>query len=183
MGADRAARPTPGACRTVVQQLELRRKPFWIVAPGAMKVTAFKENHNPDAWAIVDRVSFYIENLHYNLIVKLLNDRFGIQVRGGCACAGTYGHYLLDVSYEKSRQITNLINTGDLSQKPGWVRVSLHPTMRNNELYFIADAIKQIAENHIEWQKDYDYDKHSNEFKHKHEIISAQEKVKEWFTL
>jgi len=128
-------------------------------------------------------ISFYIENLHYNLIVKLLNDRFGIQVRGGCACAGTYGHYLLDVSYEKSRQITNLINTGDLSQKPGWVRVSLHPTMRNNELYFIADAIKQIAENHIDWQKDYDYDKHSNEFKHKHEIISAQEKVKEWFTL
>ena len=128
-------------------------------------------------------ISFYIENIHYNLIVKLLNDRFGIQVRGGCACAGTYGHYLLDVSYEKSRQITNLINTGDLSQKPGWVRVSLHPTMRNDELYFIADAIKQIAENHIEWQKDYDYDKHSNEFKHKHEIISAQEKVKEWFTL
>ncbi len=128
-------------------------------------------------------ISFYIENLHYNLIVKLLNDRFGIQVRGGCACAGTYGHYLLDVSYEKSRQITNLINTGDLSQKPGWVRVSLHPTMRNDELYFIADAIKQIAENHIDWQKDYDYDKHSNEFKHKHEIISAQEKVKEWFTL
>lgn len=44
-------------------------------------------------------ISFYIENIHYNLIVKLLSDRYGIQVRGGCACAGTYGHYLLNVSF------------------------------------------------------------------------------------
>ncbi len=128
-------------------------------------------------------MSFYIENIHYNLIVKLLNDRYGIQVRGGCACAGTYGHYLLDVSYEKSRQITNLINTGDLSQKPGWVRLSLHPTMHDAELYFIADALQQIAKNHLEWEKDYDYNKHCNEFKHKHEIRSAQDKIAAWFEL
>ncbi len=37
--------------------------------------------------------SFYILNVHFNLVVKLMNDRFGIQVRGGCACAGTYGHF------------------------------------------------------------------------------------------
>ena len=74
-------------------------------------------------------ISFYHEKIHYNLIVKLLNDRFGVQVRGGCACAGTYGHYLLDVSYEKSKHITELINHGDLSLKPGWVRLSLHQTM------------------------------------------------------
>ncbi len=60
--------------------------------------------------------SFYILNVHFNLVVKLMNDRFGIQVRGGCACAGTYGHFLLDVSHDKSREITNLINSGDLSQ-------------------------------------------------------------------
>ena len=47
-------------------------------------------------------ISFYIDDLHYNLGVKLLNDRFGIQVRGGCSCAGTYGHYLLHVSREQS---------------------------------------------------------------------------------
>ena len=74
-------------------------------------------------------ISFYHEKMHYNLIVKLLNDRFGIQVRGGCACAGTYGHYLLDVSHEKSQHITDMINHGDLSLKPGWVRLSLHQTM------------------------------------------------------
>ncbi len=79
-------------------------------------------------------ISFYIDDIHYNLLVKLLNDRFGIQVRGGCACAGTYGHYLLDVTYEDSHKITQLINSGDLSVKPGWVRLSLHPTMTNEEL-------------------------------------------------
>ena len=47
-------------------------------------------------------ISFYVEDLHYNLVVKLLNDRFGIQVRGGCSCAGTYGHYLLHVDPQRS---------------------------------------------------------------------------------
>ncbi|NVN95185.1 MAG: aminotransferase class V-fold PLP-dependent enzyme [Bacteroidetes bacterium] len=128
-------------------------------------------------------MSFYIENIHYNLIVKLLNDRYGVQVRGGCACAGTYGHYLLDVTYEKSRKITNLINTGDLSQKPGWVRLSLHPTMTNEELYVITDAILQIQENHGEWEKDYIYDKHTNEFHHKVNTNASSERLEQWFQL
>ena len=79
-------------------------------------------------------ISFYIENIHYNLLVQILNDKFGIQTRGGCACAGTYGHFLLEVSYEKSQEITDKINHGDLSEKPGWVRWSLHPTMTNEEV-------------------------------------------------
>ncbi|MFZ4400450.1 MAG: aminotransferase class V-fold PLP-dependent enzyme [Bacteroidales bacterium] len=128
-------------------------------------------------------LSFYIENIHYNLIVKLLNDRFGVQVRGGCACAGTYGHYLLDVSYEKSKQITNLINIGNLSQKPGWVRVSLHPTMTNEELYVLTSAIEQIAKNHTDWEKDYEYNIHTNEFHHKTKSFTMEERLTQWFTI
>jgi selenocysteine lyase/cysteine desulfurase len=64
-------------------------------------------------------LSFYVEGVHYNLIVKLLNDRYGIQVRGGCSCAGTYGHYLLHVDQDYSRKITRQIDQGDLSNKPG----------------------------------------------------------------
>lgn len=60
--------------------------------------------------------SFIIENLHYNLMVRLLNDRFGVQVRGGCSCAGTYGHYLLDVDRHLSSVLTTQISLGDLSQ-------------------------------------------------------------------
>jgi selenocysteine lyase/cysteine desulfurase len=110
--------------------------------------------------------SFYIENIHHNLMVKLLNDRFGIQVRGGCSCAGTYGHFLLDVDFKLSKEITDRIDTGDLSLKPGWVRLSLHPTMTDDELLFILDAIRQTVENAGVWKNDYVYDKHSNEYHH-----------------
>jgi len=128
-------------------------------------------------------ISFYIEPIHYNLIVKLLNDRFGIQVRGGCACAGTYGHYLLDVSYEKSHEITNRISSGDLSKKPGWVRLSLHPVMTPEEVVFIGKALTEISLNHVDWAKDYNYDKHKNEFFHKSVTEDEVSKVTAWFKL
>lgn len=126
-------------------------------------------------------VSFYLDNVHFNLVVKLLNDKFGIQVRGGCACAGTYGHILLNVSYEDSHAITTLINHGDLSQKPGWIRVSLHPTMTDAELDQVIDAIRQVKENHKEWAEDYIYNKHNNEFRHKDEPEDKTEKIVDWF--
>ena len=128
-------------------------------------------------------LSFWFENIHFNLIVKLLNDRYGIQVRGGCACAGTYGHFLLNVTPEKSKQITELIRKGDLSQKPGFVRVSLHPTMTDEEMAYISQAVKEIGENHEEWAKDYDYDPHNNEFYHKKEAKDKTHKIVRWFEL
>ncbi len=109
-------------------------------------------------------ISFYIDNLHYNLAVKMLNDRYGIQVRGGCSCAGTYGHYLLAVSQEKSKTITTQINLGDMSYKPGWVRLSLHPTMTDDELEIVLSAIQELSENHEEWAKDYEYHNRKNEY-------------------
>ena len=109
-------------------------------------------------------ISFYFEKIHYNLVVKLLNDRFGVQVRGGCSCAGTYGHYLLHVTPRQSRHITRKINHGDYSEKPGWIRMSIHQTMTNDELYFIIEALKQISENVDEWEKDYKYFPEKNEY-------------------
>jgi selenocysteine lyase/cysteine desulfurase len=128
-------------------------------------------------------ISFYYTDIHYNLAVKLLSDRYGIQVRGGCACAGTYGHFLLDVSYEHSKSITDLINHGDLSQKPGWVRLSLHPTMTNAELEFIINALSEIDQNHKIWGEDYAYNKHNNEFKHINDDCHIADRVNEWYKL
>jgi selenocysteine lyase/cysteine desulfurase len=128
-------------------------------------------------------ISFYIDGIHYNLIVKLLSDRFGIQMRGGCACAGTYGHYLLEVSYEKSKEITDKINSGDLSEKPGWVRWSLHPTTLNEEVYFIIKAIKAIVTNINEWKKDYIYLNKTNEFFHKEAGKNEESDLKSWFEI
>lgn len=112
-------------------------------------------------------ISFYLEDIHYNLAVKLLNDKYGIQVRGGCSCAGTYGHFLLHVDPNRSKHITDLIDSGDLSEKPGWVRVSLHPTMTDDELFMIIEALNEIVRNYSSWAKDYYYSNHTNEFLHK----------------
>ena len=128
-------------------------------------------------------VSFYIDDLHFNLAVKLLNDRFGIQARGGCSCAGTYGHYLLNVDKDFSHTITSEISCGILEHKPGWVRVSLHPTTTNEELNYVLDALKQLCESHAEWAKDYTYNT-SYEYIHAKEDKELLYKtVNSWFDL
>lgn len=127
-------------------------------------------------------ISFYVEKIHYNLFVQILNDKYGIQTRGGCACAGTYGHFLLEVSYEKSQEITDKISHGDLSEKPGWVRWSLHPTMTNDEVELMITALKDIIENIEVYKKDYTYDNRTNVFWHNEEK-SDEALMKSWFSL
>jgi selenocysteine lyase/cysteine desulfurase len=105
--------------------------------------------------------------LHDGLVARLLNDVYGIQAREGCACAGTYGHYLLKITQEASRQITDLIDIGDLSEKLGFTRVSFHPVVSNEDISFVTNAIKEIARYGSELAKDYSYDRKKNTFTHK----------------
>jgi selenocysteine lyase/cysteine desulfurase len=126
-------------------------------------------------------VSFYIDGLHYNLAVKMLNDRFGIQVRGGCSCAGTYGHFLLRVDQGYSKNITDKIDEGDLSCKPGWVRLSINPVMTDDEIRFVVDAVGEICRNHAEWAKDYHYDSKTNVYHHNDHPALESEIVRKWF--
>jgi YD repeat-containing protein len=128
-------------------------------------------------------VSFYIDGLHYNLGVKLLNDRFGIQVRGGCSCAGTYGHYLLNVSPEHSDRITQKIEACDLSEKPGWIRLSVHPTTTDRELDYLLGAVEQLAQQHAAWAADYRYCSRQNNFYHRQHTDTTAQTVAEWFGL
>jgi selenocysteine lyase/cysteine desulfurase len=127
--------------------------------------------------------SFYIDDAHYNLIVKLLNDRFGVQTRGGCSCAGTYGHYLLNVDEPTSKAIEQKILEGCLIERPGWIRMSIHPTITNTEMKFICDAIKSVAENYKLWGEDYKYNAIKNEFIHKGNKFIEKEITKDWFKL
>jgi len=113
-------------------------------------------------------LSFYVEDMHYNLVVKLLNDRFGVQVRGGCSCAGTYGHYLLHVDPTRSHAITAKIDEGDLSDKPGWVRMSVHPTTTTDEAHALVDAVRAVVTHASTWERDYVYSPKTNEFQHIH---------------
>ncbi|WP_445490887.1 aminotransferase class V-fold PLP-dependent enzyme [Niallia sp. 03133] len=112
-------------------------------------------------------ISFTCKDLHYDLMVRLLNDRFGIQVRGGCSCAGPYGHYLLNLDIKQSKKISKEVENGVFIHKPGWIRLSLHPTMSNEEIYQIIAAIKKIMLFKEEWKKDYVLDDVRNEFEYK----------------
>ncbi len=126
-------------------------------------------------------ISFYIDKLHFNLAVRLLNDHYGIQVRGGCSCAGTYGHYLLHVDYYTSNKITSKINTGDLSEKPGWIRMSIHPTMLDKEVDYLIEAVRDIAENWQVMSEDYSYVAAHNEYFHKDTLPQKPDDFDSWF--
>ena len=80
-----------------------------------------------------------------------------------------------------SKHITEKIDHGDLSEKPGWVRMSLHPTMTDDEVNLIIAAVKEIAENIQSWKEDYVYDLHKNEYYHK--SYSEKENIYKMFDL
>ncbi len=124
--------------------------------------------------------SFYFEDIHFNLVVRLLNDYFGIQTRGGCSCAGTYGHYLLNVQWDQSHLITCKIDKGNLEDKPGWVRASFHPTTTNDEIYAFIDALNYISQHKDKLIQNYNYDSFKNEFIHKTYNCQIAKNIDEW---
>ena len=92
-------------------------------------------------------------------------------------------HYLLDVSYDYSKRITDLISHGDFSQKPGWIRLSVHPTMTDKELETIVTALHDISKTWKRRVKDYIYSPHTNEYKHFSAPKDETVKVRKWFNL
>ncbi|MFK5958525.1 MAG: aminotransferase class V-fold PLP-dependent enzyme [Lutibacter sp.] len=125
--------------------------------------------------------SFFIEDIHFNLVVKILNDRFGVQTRGGCSCAGTYGHFLLHVDEQTSKGIEEQVTEGCLIDRPGWIRMSIHPTITNTEVFYVCESIKQVAKNIKEWSEDYTYNGDKNEFIHKTAKLIEIDIVNNWF--
>ncbi|WP_105104256.1 aminotransferase class V-fold PLP-dependent enzyme [Microbulbifer pacificus] len=84
--------------------------------------------------------------LHHGFVVALLNDLFGIQVRGGCSCAGPYGHHLLHLTDEQSTAIEQLVSQGESILKPGWVRLNFNYFLDEETVDYLIDAIELIAE-------------------------------------
>ena len=84
--------------------------------------------------------------LHHNFVVAALNDLFGIQARGGCSCAGPYGHRLLGIDLETSRKFESEILAGCEIVKPGWVRINFNYFISETEFRFLVDAVHLVAE-------------------------------------
>jgi len=113
---------------------------------------------NVDAWRL-SIVSFVVRHnaryLHHNFIVALLNDLFGIQARGGCSCAGPYGHRLLGIDLATSQEFEREIVRGCEGIKPGWVRVNFNYFLSETQFQFILDAIHLIADHGWKLLPDY----------------------------
>ena len=95
-------------------------------------------------------VSFVVRHpggryLHHNYVVALLNDLFGIQSRGGCSCAGPYGHRLLGIDLTTSREFEREIGRGCEGVKPGWVRVNFNYFISERTFRYILDAVELVA--------------------------------------
>ncbi|MFC0433803.1 aminotransferase class V-fold PLP-dependent enzyme [Kutzneria buriramensis] len=105
--------------------------------------------------------------LHFNFVVALLSDLFGIQVRGGCSCAGPYGHRLLDIDNERSCEFGAEILRGHVGIKPGWVRVSLNYAMSDETFDFIVRAVDMIATHGWKLLPSYGFDPDSGVWTHR----------------
>ena len=103
---------------------------------------------NADAWRL-SIVSFMVRHgeryLHHSFVVALLNDLLGIQVRGGCSCAGPYGHSLLDIDLEESERFHQQVSLGLEGIKPGWVRVNFNYFISEATFQFLIEAIDLVA--------------------------------------
>jgi hypothetical protein len=107
-------------------------------------------------------VSFVIRHgdryLHHNYVVALLNDVFGIQSRGGCSCAGPYGHRLLGIDLERSHEFQREINRGCEGIKPGWVRVNFNYFIDDSTFDYLVEAVSLIASHGAALLGEYDFE-------------------------
>jgi hypothetical protein len=94
-------------------------------------------------------VSFMVRHgrryLHHNFVVALLNDLFGIQARGGCSCAGPYGHRLLGIDLTRSRAYERQVLRGCEGIKPGWIRVNFNYFVSETVFDYVVEAVRYVA--------------------------------------
>ncbi|HVM35083.1 MAG TPA: aminotransferase class V-fold PLP-dependent enzyme [Actinomycetota bacterium] len=116
-------------------------------------------------------VSFVVRHergyLHHNFVVALLNDLFGIQSRGGCSCAGPYGHRLLGIDIDRSVEFQREIGRGCEGIKPGWIRVNFNYFISEGVFDFILRAVEFVATHGWKLLPHYSFDPESGLWRHR----------------
>jgi selenocysteine lyase/cysteine desulfurase len=92
------------------------------------------------------RIKHEEADLHYGFVVALLNDLFGIQARGGCSCAGPYGHELLGMDLNYSRKLEKELNKGHMVMRPGWVRLNFNYFINEETFDYLLNAVEYVSE-------------------------------------
>ncbi len=126
--------------------------------------TGFSERLPIFSFIVRDDCGGYV---HHQLITKLLSDLTGVQARGGCVCAGPYGHRLLGVERSESESIRADVLAGDEFQKPGWVRLNFNYLMDEATVSHIINAVELVANHAIEYSDAYLRDETKGGFYHK----------------
>ncbi|MGZ5422044.1 MAG: aminotransferase class V-fold PLP-dependent enzyme [Aeromicrobium sp.] len=106
--------------------------------------------------------------LHHNFVVALLNDLFGIQSRGGCSCAGPYGHRLLGIDLDRSHELDREIAHGCEGIKPGWVRVNFNYFISEGVFSYIVEAVRLVARDGWRLLGDYRFEPATGLWRHRH---------------
>lgn len=112
--------------------------------------------------------------LHHNFAVAILNDLFGIQARGGCSCAGPYGHRLLGIDDEQSEEFEKEIVQGCQGIKPGWVRVNFNYFISEETFEFILKAIALVAEHGHKLLPLYEFNTVTARWRHQDGAVTPQ---------
>ena len=125
---------------------------------------------NLDAWRL-SIVSFMIRHkdgyLHHNFVVALLNDLLGVQARGGCSCAGPYGHRLLGIDTGTSHRFQCAILAGQEGVKPGWVRINFNYFISETVFNFLLNAVEFVAKHGWKMLPHYRFDPQSGQWVHR----------------
>jgi len=144
-------------------------------------VAAWREEPGIDILGNLERerlsiVSFVIRGheaayLHHNYVVALLNDLFGIQSRGGCSCAGPYGHRLLGIDLERSHEFEREIAGGCEGIKPGWVRVNFNYFISDTVADYVIEAVRMVARDGWRLLGDYLFDPLTGRWRHRDGVV------------
>jgi selenocysteine lyase/cysteine desulfurase len=110
-------------------------------------------------------------HLHHNFVVTLLNDLFGIQARGGCSCAGPYGHRLLGIDIERSHEFEHEIASGCEGIKPGWVRVNFNYFISEASFRYVVEAVRLVAQHGWRLLGDYRFDVERGLWHHRDGVV------------
>jgi selenocysteine lyase/cysteine desulfurase len=123
-------------------------------------------------------VSFVVRHgskfLHHNYVVKLLNDLFGIQARGGCSCAGPYGHRLLGIDLSTSHAFEKEILTGCNGIKPGWARVNFNYFIDDGVFDYIVNAVHLVATHGWKLLPDYEFEPLEGTWNHRTHVPNVR---------
>ena len=124
-------------------------------------------NADEDSLSIFSlRFKYQDKDLHYGFIVALLNDLFGIQARGGCSCAGPYGHELLGMNMARSRALEKQILQGHMVLRPGWVRLNFNYFIGEETFEYLLEAIDLVATHGWKFLPYYEFDKSSGTWRY-----------------